>query len=126
MSARHDQRDVSGAVAIELAFALPIVLLCVLGLIDFGRALWSQSTLNYAVQAAARCAAVNPTLCGTSAQIQSFAVGAAAGLTVKASNFSVTTAACGINVGASLPFEFSVPDLFQYTLVLSANACYPT
>jgi len=115
-----------GAAAVEFAIILPILLLCVLGLIEFACAIWTQATLNYAVQAAARCAAVDLLTCGTAALTQQYAVSKAPGLSLPASDFTVTTQACGIQVAASLTFDFLVPALLPYSQTLRASACFPT
>ena len=114
-----------GAAAIEFAIILPILLLCVLGLIEFARAIWTQATLDHAVQAAARCAAIDPVTCGTVAQTQQYATTKAPGLTLPASVFTVTNPACGVQVAASLAFDFLVPELLPYSQMLSARACFP-
>jgi Flp pilus assembly protein TadG len=114
-----------GAAAVEFAMVLPILLLCVLGLIEFARAIWTQATLDYAVQAAARCAAVDTITCGTTAQTQQYAVTKAPGLALPAATFMVTTQACGAQVTASLAFDFLVPALLPYSATLSAHACFP-
>ncbi len=116
----------SGATAVELALLLPLVLLCVLGLAEFGRALWTQATLDYAVQAAARCAAIDTNTCGSGAQTQQYAISMAPALSVTASQFTVTNPSCGMRVSTSLPFQFVVPALFPYSLTLTATACFPT
>ena len=114
-----------GAAAVEFAIVLPVLLLCVLGLVEFGRAIWTQATLDYAVQAAARCAAVDPLTCGSLAQTQQYATTKAPGLSLPASVFSVTTPACGVQVAASLAFDFLVPALLPYSQTLTATACFP-
>jgi Flp pilus assembly protein TadG len=117
----------SGAAAVEFAMVLPIVLLCLLGLIEFAREIWTQATLDYAVQAAARCAAVDTNTCGTDVNIQNYAAGKAPGLSFSnpASTFSVTRPSCGVQVTATLPFAFLVPALLPYSATLSARACFP-
>lgn len=115
-----------GAAAVEFAIILPILLLCLLGLIEFGRAIWTRATLDYAVQAAARCAAVDPLTCGSVAQTQEYATTKAPGLALPASVFTVTTPACGVQVMASLTFDFLVPALLPYSQTLTATACFPT
>jgi Flp pilus assembly protein TadG len=116
-----------GAAAVEFALVLPILLLCVLGLIEFARAIWTQATLDYAVQAAARCAAVDTNTCGTDVNIRNYAAGRAPGLwfTDPTSTFSVTRPSCGVQVTASLPFDFLVPALLPYSRTLTARACFP-
>ena len=116
-----------GIAAVEFALVLPILLLCVLGLIEFARAIWTQTTLDYAVEAAARCAAVDTITCGTVVEIQNYAAARAPGLSFAdpTSAFSVTRPSCGVQVTASLPFDFLVPALLPYSATLSARACFP-
>lgn len=117
--------DDGGAAAIEFAILFPVVLLCIFGLGEFGRAMWSQATLDYAVQAASRCAAIDKINCATVAQTQQYAVTMAPGLPVTSSLFTVVTASCGIKVSASMPFEFVAAALFPYSMTLTASACFP-
>lgn len=116
----------NGAVAVESAILLPVFFLFLLGLIDFSRAIWTQAVLNYAVQSAARCAAVDATRCATLAQVQSYAVSKAIGIAVSASAFTVTAASCGIKVTASKAFTFTTPFVYSSGLTLTATACYPS
>jgi Flp pilus assembly protein TadG len=115
----------SGAVAIEYAIILPVLLVVVLGIIDVGRLLWTQTTLDRAVEAASRCAAINVTLCGTTAKIQSYAVTQAYGLAVTTMAFTVSAPTCGLSVKASFPFRLIIPWLARTSLTLTATSCYP-
>lgn len=118
-----------GAAAIEYGLILPAVLLFIIGIIDVGRLLWTYTTLNRAVEAAARCGAVNTVDCGTTAQIQSRGVEEAWGLTISDSAFTVTTASCGIKVAVSYDFVFAIPAFAGTsdlgTITLAPTACYP-
>jgi Flp pilus assembly protein TadG len=118
-----------GSAAIEYALILPAVLMVIFGLMDTGRLLWSYTTLSRAVEAAARCAAINTTRCGTASQIQTFATAEAWGMTIAASAFAVTTETCGIKVTGSFPFEFVMPGFNVVvpsgTITLTASSCYP-
>ena len=116
-----------GAVAIEYALILPALLLLVIGIIDTGRVLWTYTTLYRATEAAARCAAINTTDCGTVGQVQSYAVAQAFGLKIDAAAFSVATAACGIQVNGRYDFTFAIPAFTKDlgTITLKAAACYP-
>jgi Flp pilus assembly protein TadG len=117
--------------AVEYAFVLPILLLFVLGIMDTGRLIWTYATLNRAVEAAARCAAVDTATCGTAAQIQSYAVTQAYGLSIAAAAFTPTTVACGSRVAASFAFQFVIPWIggspygVSNSTTLNATACYP-
>lgn len=53
-----DERD-RGATAVEFALTLPILLLLVFGVVDFGRALFTQVTLTQAAREGARLAALD-------------------------------------------------------------------
>src|SRR4249920_1713174 len=74
-----------GATAVEMAYLLPVFMLFLLGICEFGRALWTQTALQFAVEAAARCAAVSPSLCtatgGSSMDVPGYAASQAFGMT---------------------------------------------
>jgi Flp pilus assembly protein TadG len=123
-------RAEAGTTALEFALLMPAFLLLFLGIIEFGRLFWMQSSLQQAVEAAARCAIIAE--CGTStAAIQSYAASQMFGLTVSSDIFSVDTAATcgsGVNgeqVSASLPFTFLIPKLFPWSITLTAQSCRP-
>jgi Flp pilus assembly protein TadG len=123
-----------GVTAIEYALLLPVLLLFILGIIDVGRLMWTYTTLSRAVDAAARCGAINedatsPTDCQNSAAIQARAVTEAWGLDVTSSAFTVTEASCGVQVTGTYSFVSIIPGFGTAapwgTLALSATACYP-
>jgi Flp pilus assembly protein TadG len=119
-----------GNVAVEYGLVLPVLLLFVLGIMDTGRLLWTYTTLYRAVEDAARCGAVNKTVCGTSALVQSYAVTAAWGVPVTSSAFTVATATCGMQVSATYAFTSIIPWFAattapSSTLTLNTTACYP-
>jgi len=121
-----------GAVAIEYAIILPVLLLFVLGVMDIGRLLWTYTTLARASEAAARCYAIQATGCTTVSGVQSYAAGQAWGLTVASSVFAVTTQTCGAQVVATYVFQFVIPWLgpappfgTSNSITLTTTACYP-
>jgi Flp pilus assembly protein TadG len=73
--ARRLIANVRGATAVQTAIVLPILLLLIFGVIETAYLMFAQISLDYAVAAAARCAAVNTNLCGSQSAIQSYAVG---------------------------------------------------
>jgi Flp pilus assembly protein TadG len=119
-------RDRSGISALEFAMLLPLFLSLVIGLMQFGQVMWTQSALQHAVAMAARCASINAATCGTPAQIRDYAVTQAYGLTVPAATFTASTLACGNQVLASFPFTLDIPLVPLPAVTLSARSCYPT
>jgi Flp pilus assembly protein TadG len=116
--------DRRGATAVEFALILPPFLLLLLGVVEFGRALWTQSALHFAVEEAARCATVDATNCATATQVQTFAVSRAAGVGLTNAVFTLTTPACGNQVAASYPFPFVLANMFP-NVTLTARSCFP-
>lgn len=122
-----------GTTAIEMALLLPVFLLFLLGIVELGRALWTQTSLQYAVEAAARCAAVTPSSCGTASAVTAYAASKVYGLSVPSSDFSYSTSgSCGSSsngkqVSATYTFRTVVgamiPQLASVTL--SAKSCHP-
>jgi Flp pilus assembly protein TadG len=118
--------DRRGTTVIEVAIVFPVLVLMLLGIIEFGRALWTQNSLQYAVEQAARCASVDPVNCATDAQIQAYAVTQLNGIPAVAANFTPSKPSCGRKVAASLPFTFVASQLLPYSLTLTAWSCRPT
>ena len=114
-----------GASAVEYAILLPALLIFTLGIVDIGRLLWTQTTLDRAVEAASRCASINATQCGTAAKVQAFAVQEAYGLQITTTAFTAGPAGCTSGVTASYPFRLIIPWLTRTSLTLTAKACYP-
>jgi hypothetical protein len=124
-----------GVTAIEMAFVLPVFILFLLGITEFGRALWTQTTLQYAVETAARCAKVtNGALCLPT--VEAYAASQAIGMTIPPSAFTYTpNATCGVGsddtgaggaeVSVSFPFVGLVPQLIPVDVTLSARSCHP-
>jgi Flp pilus assembly protein TadG len=121
---RRALEECGGAAAVEFAMTVPILLVAMLGLIEFGRVLWAQNALHFAVEEAARCATIDVTICGNTNETQTFA-STASGFTFPTSAFTVTTATCGNQVTASYAFQF-LTSLFGTGPTLTARACFPT
>ena len=91
-SGHHSARD-RGAAAVEFALVLPLLLLIVFGIIDFGRLLNAQLTLTQAAREGARLAAVGqPNVAG---RTQAAAIG------LSPVNVSVTSCPPGAGPGAN-------------------------
>ena len=115
-------RSLEGTTTIEFALVLGPLLLLLMGIVKVGDVVWIQNVLNYSVEEAARCGAVNPTVCATPGQIQSYAA-SAAGSGISAT-YVASSQSCGSDVTASYTAAVSAPFL-TFSIPLSAHACYP-
>ncbi len=107
-NARQDR----GAAAVEFALLLPMLLLLVFGLIDFGRALNAQITLTQAAREGARLAALGEpnVVSGTQA--------AATGL----SPVTVTVTSCPAGAGAGVNAVVRATYSFSFVTPVTAIA----
>jgi len=117
----HD--DTAGATALELGLVLPMVLILVVGVINTSLLASSISGMNFAVQEAARCYAVNKTACATPTAAKAYAEGKYVGPGVEPT-FVANTTGCGHTVQATATYDLDVV-FYRFSLPLSASACYP-
>lgn len=115
---RRVLRSREGTAAIEMAFAVPIFALIILGVMEVGRLMWAQSALNYSVEKGARCMLVSA--CDTSSAPT--AASTASGYGFAASVFTATTAACGNQVTATYTYNF-MTYVINYPITLTATSC---
>ena len=120
---RRFLRDRSGATALEYALVLPLLALMIMGGIWVGVLTLAVSSLDMAVQSAARCAAVDANLCATNSATQSFALTRYAGPSISPV-FTASDAGCGHTVTGQATFDLNiVPGIGSIPLAVSA--CYP-
>jgi Flp pilus assembly protein TadG len=122
MQARRGRvRDDRGAAAVEFALLLPLLLLLVFGIIDFGRAINAQITITQAAREGARVLALPGGTAPTSGGLlayQARAQAAAIGL----SGVSVTaTATCPVG-GATAGDDAKVQVTYQFSFVTPIGA----
>lgn len=116
--------DRGGASAVEFAIILPVFVLLVMGSISVAMLIFSVSSLNYAVEDAARCAAVNKTLCPNATTTEEYALGRYLGPSTSPV-FTYSTSGCGNTVTATATYRMDiVPQLAQ--IPLTASACHPS
>jgi hypothetical protein len=94
-----------------------------LGTLEVGRVSWSQSTLNFAVQEAARCAALRKDVCGTSTETAQFAAAKAKAANIPAAAFVLSSEPCGKHVRASFEHRLILYPIFRKNPTLTANFC---
>lgn len=114
--------DKRGATAAEFALVVPVFLFMVFGSIELGRFMWIRNSLQTAVEAAARCSALNAPQCTTSADTRVYAAGFASVGSVPSSAFAVATEACGRAVTASYVFT-SITPVVPLSATLTARSC---
>ena len=122
---RSISRAREGATAVEFALVAPALFLVIFGALEFGRLIWTLSSLHYAVEEAARCASVNPSVCGTATQIANYAASTVSFSNITAAAFTATSPACGHQIAASFNYQFVATGLFPFTPTLTAKACFP-
>lgn len=94
----------------EFALLLPLLLMMVFGLIDFGRALNAQLTLTQAAREGARLAALGAPVSAVTARTQTAAAGLGSSVTVTVMSCPASaTQASDAVVRASYPFGFITP-----------------
>jgi Flp pilus assembly protein TadG len=123
---RRLRSDRSGAVAVEFACIAPALFFLILGGVESGRLLWTQSALEMSVAQAARCYAWQVSGCTTATATQSFATTVAPQLGFPTTAFTAKSATCGAQVSASYQYSFIASGLFPLTPTLTASACFPT
>lgn len=122
--ARRGQRGEHGAVALEFALLLPVLLLFLMGIVEFGRALWTRSILQFAVEEASRYAIAHST--ASSATIVAYAQGQVVGVPLADVAITVVSSAADVTVTASTNFQFVGPDLLPFgPLTLTASSRFP-
>lgn len=116
--------DRGGGPAIELALVLPVFAVMVIGAISASQLMGAMSGLNYAVGEAARCSAVNETVCGPPGATEAYARSkyrATAAMPV----FTVSNEACGHTVRGVITLQMDLA--FRVVDVpLTATACFPS
>jgi Flp pilus assembly protein TadG len=104
-----------GASAVEFALLLPVLLLLLFGIVDFGRAINAQITLTQAAREGARVAAlgqINPA-------VQTRVTAAATGLS---SVVATVTTACAPNAGPGVDAVVSLSYAFSFATPVGAIA----
>ena len=98
------------------------LLLLLLGTFDIGIVTLTETRINFAVEAAAKCGAIGAAMCASPPQTAAYGASSAGLPGLDASGFLVTTAACGMNVTATYLYAGVVLP----AITLRAGACYPT
>lgn len=115
-------REQRGAAAVEFVLILAPMVMLTIGAINLSLMLYTVSTLNYAVEDAARCSTVKTTICTNQATTSTYAKTRYKGPV--APTFTRSSAACGNRVVGTANYKFTT-GFTTTTIPLSASACYP-
>lgn len=119
---RPAQRHESGQAMVEFALTIIVTLLLIFGMIDFSRAIYTASVIQWAAQQGARAGIVNASEANVRAAVQ----GRMAGLDPTLATISVTRPGNNVvQVDVSYPFEFIIPMISRITgdrIILRASA----
>ena len=103
---RRKLSEEQGAAALEFALVLPILIMLVMGIIEFSRAYNAKEALQYAVREGAREMAINK----NATTAQSVTVDRAIGLNPALTASQVTVAGCsGSDVSARVTATYNLP-----------------
>lgn len=116
-------RDRSGASAVEFGLVLPIFILLVLGGMGAATLGYTVVSLHFAVQDAARCAAVKTAVCTSGAATEAYAEERYSGPKISPT-FTYALTACGPTVTATAVYDLNlIPHLSD--IPITASSCYP-
>jgi TadE-like protein len=128
MTSKTIFKDRRGTSAVEFAITLPVFILMFFGLWQISFGLWAQFALQHGAEMAARCMAVNPTVCNNIniTGTQSYAASQSYGLNPSPSIFVVSQPTCGNQVSADYTLSTVGAIIGIPALTLHAQACYAT
>ncbi len=116
--------DDTGGAAVEFALVIPALFLVVIGGFYLAIMLFASSSMQYAVEAGARCAAISTTTCGSVTATQNYARGKFLASSVGTPTFTASTPACGHAVSATMTYTFNI-GVTRLNVPLTSTACYP-
>ena len=115
--------DRGGATALEFGLVLPPFVMLILGVINTAQLAHAVSSMNFAVEEAARCSAVNEVVCPSAVATETFAASKYLGPAISPV-FDATDTGCGNTVTATANFELNVA-FGVWNIPITAEACYP-
>jgi Flp pilus assembly protein TadG len=137
-SARVDRRATT---SLEFAVTIPALLLCVMGIIEFGRLAWAREALQQVAFSAARCMGVLSSTCASGGVVSTSSTDTYIQAAGNAWSIYIPTSAIALNanttcgnvagfsqVTLTYTFNTTVPKLIPSLaqgITLTAKACYP-
>lgn len=116
---RHDER---GATIVEFALVAPAFLMLIVGGFYLSMLGFAASNMRYAVEAGARCASVNTTVCSSNSTTVTYTQSRFNGSFTP--TFVSSTATCGHLVTGSMTFVLDT-GIKKISIPLTARSCFP-
>lgn len=132
--ARRLVRGTRGASAVEFALVTPVLLSLLLGLVEYGRLMWTRQVVYETAFNTARCASMDNAICGNSTTIKSYAVtrGGKNGIVLTQGEVTPTLAtACNGYTSNRVVIAHAMTTvlpawLLAFPTTITATACFPT
>jgi Flp pilus assembly protein TadG len=124
MRTRRYLSQEDGAAAVEFALVFSAFIMFIVGSFYVAGMLFVGSTMQYATEAAARCASVDTTNCVTNSQISTYATSKYSGGNLATPTFTHASATCGHQVTASVNYSLDL-GMRKVSVPLSAASCFP-
>jgi Flp pilus assembly protein TadG len=118
------RRDERGNTAVEFAMIAPAFLMIIVGGFYVAHLAFAAGSMQYAVEAGARCASVKTTVCTNSTTTIAYAKKYFKGVGATVPTYTSTSATCGHLVSGSMSYSFKT-GIKTINVPLSAQACYP-
>ena len=123
----HHRRNQHGAAIVELALVFLLFLVVVIGMLEFGRAMWTYATITHASRQAARYAMVKGEAVGavTQAQITTKVKDFVTGLDTSQITVNTTFNPDPIERGGFIEIEVSYPFRLMTSPIIVAQGTIP-
>jgi Flp pilus assembly protein TadG len=118
-------KDRGGTSAVEFALTLPLFILMIFGVWQIGYGMWAQFAIQHGAEMAARCMAVNQSVCDNNTDTATYAVSQSYGLN-PSPVFVVSQPICGNQISATYTVSPVVANIGIPTFTLYAQACHAT
>ena len=116
-------RNRGAGAAVEFGLLSSLLVLVLIGTLEFARLLWTYNALEYSVEQASRCGILPASAPCKASSLAAYAASKSYGVNLSSAAFTATTATCGQKVSASLPFTFVMTKLLPYSITLTASYC---
>jgi Flp pilus assembly protein TadG len=111
-----------GVTAVEFALVLPPLIMLLIGLMSASLAVYSASSVRFAVEQAARCYSVDAAQCSSPTAAQNYATSSYDGMNTP--TFTASIQACGHQVSGTVTVQLNAA-LVQWDIPLTSSACFP-